>query len=874
VRAARLVVAGMLTVLVAAAPAAAGVPIQSTSGSGAFGRWSVDGAGLPLYRYTLDQARAPFARQPELLGRTDAWHQIGNERAIATASNDGQVQLWSQDRRYQWVNRYDPEARQLTGGFGWLRSGTTAFSTRYADRPAGVRTRREFGMGYLRRATASGGFRVDERVYAPLGGGPALVHEVAITNASSRVRSGSWFEYWAANPYDQAEKRQIGMDEPRTGAGGRLLTVAQRASATDRRPLTIFAAALDGPVTGHATDAGRFFGRGDRSRPAAVVAGRLDATPAPAVEPGTRGQTMLAFQSRWRVRPGQRVTLRYVYGIAHPDQIRALVRDRRRDRRAFERSRRAWARWVPQIRLGRGRAWLSRELQWAAYMLRSGVSFEECRGRRILSQGGYYQYDLGFQGAFRDPLQHVLPLVHAAPEIARDVLLYSASEQPREGGQIPYAMSSLCRPNEALENANDMDLWLLWTAAEYVLATRDTDVLDIPVRFADGGSASLWEHLKRAFKHQESLLGPHGGYLTPGAGDWSDFSTIFLQMTESTLVSAQLAYVYPRTAQLADLRGDRAFAARLRRAGSRNLAVTRREWTGRGWYSRGYAGERQLGSGAIFGEPQPWALLAGAASPRQARVLVANVRRFLTGIGAPPSVRGPAKIGSGQSPASSDPEVTERSSPVATSTGDNNAVFVGGSWYAVNGWLTWALGRQAGVVPGAREFAFDELTRNTLRAHARAYPRHWGGTISVDDVCRSHNSSDPARCGIGIATGYSGQIMHQPSWLVWDTIKLAGIEPTVQGYEIAPLLPMREFTLRLPGVGLEWGRRRASGYVRTVRRDRLRMAVRAPASGRYRALVGGRPVRSARAGRDVVFTLPVRPGRAARWSIAPARSRR
>ena len=127
--------------LACAVPARAAVPIGSTSGSGAFGRWAVDGSGLPLYRYTLDQARAPFARQPELLGRTDAWHQIGNERAIATASNDGHVQLWSQDRRYQWANRYDPGARQLAGGFGWLRSGGTAFSTRYADRPAGARTR-------------------------------------------------------------------------------------------------------------------------------------------------------------------------------------------------------------------------------------------------------------------------------------------------------------------------------------------------------------------------------------------------------------------------------------------------------------------------------------------------------------------------------------------------------------------------------------------------------------------------------------------------------------------------------------------------------------------------------------------------------------
>jgi hypothetical protein len=243
------------------------------------------------------------------------------------------------------------------------------------------------------------------------------------------------------------------------------------------------------------------------------------------------------------------------------------------------------------------------------------------------------------------------------------------------------------------------------------------------------------------------------------------------------------------------------------------------------------------------------------------------MRRFLTGVGAPASVHGPAKIGSAQSPAASDRDVTERSSPVTTATGDNNAVFVGGSWYAVNGWLTWALGRQADVVPGARELAFDELTRNTLRDHARAYPPHRGGTISVDDVCRSHQSSHPEQCGIGIATGYSGQIMHPPAWLLWDTIKLAGIEPTAQGYAIRPMLPMREFSLRLPNVGLEWGPRRAAGYVRAARRDGLRMAVRAPSGERYRATVDGRPVPARRRGDDVIFSVPARPGRAVRWSI-------
>ena len=137
--------------------------------------------------------------------------------------------------------------------------------------------------------------------------------------------------------------------------------------------------------------------------------------------------------------------------------------------------------------------------------------------------------------------------------------------------------------------------------------------------WADGGSATLWEHLKAAFPHQESQRGPHGGYLIGATGDWSDFSTQFLQMTESTLVTAQAAYIYPRLAELADARGDKAFAASLRGTARGLDDVLRNEWTGKGWYSRGYSGDTQIGHGVIYGEPQPWALLAGVPTRRRRR---------------------------------------------------------------------------------------------------------------------------------------------------------------------------------------------------------------------------------------------------------------
>src|SRR5436309_2472012 len=81
--------------------------ISSSYGGGHFGDWVTDGFGLPAYHYDIDEAKNPIAQQSELAGNTDAWAQVGNDRVVANAYNHGYVQLWSQDRLYQWTNFYD-----------------------------------------------------------------------------------------------------------------------------------------------------------------------------------------------------------------------------------------------------------------------------------------------------------------------------------------------------------------------------------------------------------------------------------------------------------------------------------------------------------------------------------------------------------------------------------------------------------------------------------------------------------------------------------------------------------------------------------------------------------------------------------------------
>jgi hypothetical protein len=845
-------------------PAAA---ISSPVGSGDFGTWRVDAFGMPSYRYRIDELRTPFARQPELAGSTDASHQVGNDHLVADASNHGYVELWSQDRRYEWTNRYDGAADHFAGGYGYLRIGNRVLSTLYDDRPRGSDSVRDFGVGYFRHTTTADGLAVEEYVYTPFGDDPVLLHDVTIRNNSSRPRRVSWFEYWDVNPYDQATKTPIAAGAVRWLKHAGTLVVPQLASALDRRPLTIFAAALRGRQDGHFGDTKAFFGSraNARANPLAVRDDRQHG----ALAAARSGRAMFAFRATANLAAHSSLTLRYAYGAVHLRALTALVRKYRRAPSPLRTSERHWRAWLPQITFGSGRAWLSRELQWDAYTLRSGATYEDCRGRHIISQGGYYQYDLGFQGAFRDPLQNILPMIYADPPLARDVLLYSAQEQPRAAGQIPYAMSELCHKVK-FGNADDLNLWLLLAAAEYGLGTRDLRLFGTRVGYAGGGSATLWGHLKLAFRHQESLRGPHGGYVALETGDWSDLSANFLHMTESTLVDAQAAYIYPRLAALADVRGDHAFAAELRGAAARDLRTVRAQWTDRGWYARGYAGNRRIGTGAIFGESQPWAILAGAPSHVQARTLVARIRRFLTGVGAPERVHGPARIGSAQSPAAADPAVTERSQPFAGGLRAGAAVFPGGSWYAVNGWLTWALGTLGEEVPHARGYAFSELERNTLAAHATAYPRHWDGTISVDDVCHAFYSPSPASCGAGLTTGYEGQIMHQPTWSLFDAIRLAGIEPTAGGFRIVPELPFTASSLSLPDIGVAYGPSSSRGFVVSAETGTLTMEVRPPHGKRWRVLVAGHPVRGVMRDGILRFPLRTRAHRAVSWLIVPA----
>jgi hypothetical protein len=213
--------------------------------------------------------------------------------------------------------------------------------------------------------------------------------------------------------------------------------------------------------------------------------------------------------------------------------------------------------------------------------------------------------------------------------------------------------------------------------------------------------------------------------------------------------------------------------------------------------------------------------------------------------------------------------VTERSQPPSSGVPDGHANYVGGVWYDVNGWLTWAFGELDSALPGARQLAWSEYTRNTLADHATAFPDHWAGTISVDDACYSFYAQHPDYCG-AISSSYDGQITEQPTWMVMDAIRLVGITPTEAGYTIAPHLPFAHFSLRLPQIGIAAETGRLRGYLTTQRTASLRLDVKLPkavGAGSVASWADGHLVRHSATRGTVSFRLFAVAGSVASWAL-------
>ena len=318
--------------------------------------------------------------------------------------------------------------------------------------------------------------------------------------------------------------------------------------------------------------------------------------------------------------------------------------------------------------------------------------------------------------------------------------------------------------------------------------------------------------LARCYRHLTDKIGTgEHGLIRLLNGDWNDSLAMWHTLlpkhrmgeivpgTESVLDSAMAGYVFDHYARLLSYIGETGPAAEVRGRAENQRQAVRAQWAGH-WFRRAWLTQEAgwLGDEQMWLEPQSWAIIGGAATPEQVKVLVPTLDDLL---------RRPSPIGAMD---------VDKVVPAAIMGKD------GGVWPSLTGILTWALARVDG------KMAWDEWKKTSLAGHATAYPDIWYGIWSGPDVYNSVLSKYPGQTyfngglvgpdaakvansleGNPNGTDFPVMNSHSHSEQLYGVAKLLGIEFTEQGVTLAPTLPFDAYSYSSPLIGVE---KSSAGY--------------------------------------------------------------
>ena len=236
------------------------------------------------------------------------------------------------------------------------------------------------------------------------------------------------------------------------------------------------------------------------------------------------------------------------------------------------------------------------------------------------------------KGGVRDNLQNDNAVALFDPATARANILKTLSVHQADGSSL-HSWRPLNR-----HHYSDKPFYMLQSVPWYIKESGDFDLLEETVPFFESTeTGTVWEHLKRSYRHLSRDVGRRGLCLQHHA-DWNDQLEPSAKTgeRESVMVSEQLCAGLLEMAELADRVGDLGVGEECR-ALHREMAekINHVAWDG-AWYQRticedGYA----LGSGRneeakIFVNTQSWAVLGCVAEEERLRQCMESVDRHLT----------------------------------------------------------------------------------------------------------------------------------------------------------------------------------------------------------------------------------------------------
>ena len=702
----------------AAAQATTAAPISS-----ALGQWNIADC-LPSFTLT-----------PAVSSGRRYFHMVGNRALQMQAGSDGTVGLYDESYGQRWLCYADEN-----GGSGesLLSSPDEQWGSRVTQWPAqGQVTVEPTGLTVV---TEHNGLSLQRRVVCPEGDTPWLFTAVQLTLAtSSPPRQFTHREHWRLRPrflhlFEKMEQR----DAIAQGVAYRFSSEATKASASEvfdkaegaiGPPRTLALESLNNPAT---------------------TVGFDSESPA------------LYADTRIELQPGESTTLYFRFGLlAHADALSGAQTPN-----FLERNRQQLIDRLP-VASPTPYPELGHEITWHGAALTGGANWDRMLGGHTLNQGSAYAFLGGGNAAARDQLQHALPLVYTEPDLALSILR-NTCVWCKPNGDLPYALTGNKLPFTQMFRPSDQNIWALWLAAEYGLATGNLAAFaqDLPYHPLYKASAeSLKEHLLRQYHFLTNDIGTGaGGHLRILNADWNDLALEAPGVNKermkeaggSVLNSAMAAWVLPVFAGLLDKLDEPSIAEHARHFASDLTERVKSAWNGR-WFDRAVAPDGQIvGRDECWLEVQPWAIICGAASDAQASQLLNHIDSHHRA-GSPLGARIIWPL----------PD-----SPLA------GMGVRGGIWYSINMTLVWA----AATVN--HDLAWAEWQRMSLASHTRYKPQDWAGTLSGPDTWNSPEAERPGETWAYpwlSMQDFPVANMHSHSQPLLAYLRLLGIAPTSHG---------------------------------------------------------------------------------------------
>ncbi len=233
----------------------------------------------------------------------------------------------------------------------------------------------------------------------------------------------------------------------------------------------------------------------------------------------------------------------------------------------------------------------------------------------------------------RDTAQDILSMVPFDTRRAKDKLNLLFTQQYQDGHCNHY-----CFPNEGWEPVtrihSDNHLWLVMAAYNIVIEEGKLDYLDEVVEYYDGGSDTVWNHIKKSIDFCMANLGVNGFPLMLSS-DWNDmlYKVCREGKGESIWTSMQFGTVLPMMAEMAELKNEDG-KKYLDIFEAQKKLINEVAWDGE-WFIRcitdngTYIGSEKEPQAKIWLNSQSWSVISGMGDADKQRKAMDAVNKYL-----------------------------------------------------------------------------------------------------------------------------------------------------------------------------------------------------------------------------------------------------